>query len=87
MRAKVVLIKSGFSAGTLIGYFFLERAFYPIVSTEQALKQFDNTAQSFTNYELMQQFWNFGWALPILICMVIFLGEFKNLYNQIRGGF
>lgn len=87
MNKKTALVKGGVSLGSFASYFGLERLFYPVVSTDQALKQLDDTNTALANYELFQQLWNFGWILPVVLCLVIFAVDIKQFINNLRGGF
>jgi hypothetical protein len=57
------------------------------MTNEQALNQLNDTTDSFTDLATYQQFWRFAWVIPIVICLIIFSKEIKNIFIKIKGGF
>ncbi len=85
--SNIIKIKSALAVGLWIIFFSVKRVVDPIFTTEQALKQMEDTAASFYSPSIYQQLWSFAWLIPLFICLVIFKNEITNFYYKKRGGF
>lgn len=76
------------SALLVAGYGTAYKVFYPILNNVQAVKQLEDNENSFTNYVLYQQAWDYGWAIIVLITLLIFKSEIVGAVKQLkkRGG-
>jgi len=66
------------------GYGVAYKVLYPVMNNHQALKQLEDTQSSFTNYALYQQAWDYGWAVIVLITLLIFRTEIMGAVKQLK---
>jgi len=67
-----------------VGYGLAYKVFYPVMNNIQAVKQFEDTQSSFTNYALYQQAWDYGWAAIVLITLLVFRTEILGAVKQLK---
>ena len=84
---KIFAIKSIVAVSIFGMYFVLRNVFYPTLTNEQALKQLEDTTASFTDFTLYQIIWNFAWIIPVIMCILIFWKNIRNLFFRIKGGY
>jgi hypothetical protein len=65
-------------------YGLLYSVFYPVLTNEAALKQLEDSNNSFINYAFYRQIWNGTGIILIFITIIIFSKELKGFI--IRGG-
>lgn len=64
----------------------MEKMFYPAIANETALRQFEDTPQSFTDpaaLNMLWQFWGLGWIVIIVIIIVMFRREIGNWFTSV----
>lgn len=72
-----------------LGYAFIQNVYYPSVVNPNALTQMEDTAESFTNlatFNMVWKAWEIGWILIILIIVLMFRDEIRQLFTVHEEG-
>jgi len=84
---KKILLKILAVPVIIITYIFTKNVFTPVITDKMALNQMEDTANSYTSFNIFRELWQLSWILPIIICLIIFRKELIDLFYKIKGGY
>lgn len=65
-------------------YFIIEKLYRPALTNSIALTQFDNSIESFTNYQTNQAVWEYVIPMLVFTTLLIYLKEIKKLFKKLK---
>ena len=77
-------VKEFFTLIIWIMYFAVQRFLQPIISNEVALKQFDNSAESFIAPQANFLAWEYAIPVLTILTLILYRKELKTLSQKIK---
>jgi hypothetical protein len=82
MNKKKLITKGIITAIAWTIYSTVEKIYSPVFTNEMAVQQLNNTNSSFTNYQLWQNFWNYGYGILAILTVLFFVKDIIGVIKK-----
>lgn len=83
---KKIVIKLCFIISLIVLYNLFVDSFFPVVSSQVALTQLEDSTMSFINFNLYNAVGNYSLIVLMIVILFLFYGDIKKLINKIQKG-